>query len=189
MKKETPKKEKPKFKVKPLALTFVFLFSIALIVYGVIKFAIAAYNSTPKFESIIVIALGIILAGVVDMIMQFDYVIETFSSLITKVVDTTDKTIQNNGRIYHPQNLFTKEIIINAENSQEELQRLKEQNPILAAELEKILGTLAEPKQPKEEVLQNLSIEQLTKKLDKAVENSDFEKAAEIRDEIAKRTR
>ena len=159
----------------PIFKILIFIAATALVVFGFIKLAVAIYFSLPIAEPIMLTVLGFILIELNLLRTEVYTVIKYFAQTVELITKAREDYAANTGD--------TSAILVSfgPNTPPEELKSIKEKYPFLSNEIDRIVNMT------KKKTLAELSMEELIKKRDKAIENNDFEKAAEIRDEINRR--
>lgn len=145
--------------------------AIALMTGGAIMFVASFFSQISALTSILITCMGAILFNSVRLYLVFT------SSL--------DKLNNKNPNKNITPPIKTEIISINENTTPEQMNELKEKFPFIIDELEKILDNTNA--NPTKKSIETMTIKQLQDELHNAVENNEFEKAAEIRDEIKKR--
>jgi cysteinyl-tRNA synthetase len=163
------------------------VFSICLIVVGAISFVASLLEpSLPTFQSIELILFGVIIYTIVKLIFTVD-------KLFENSLASTDKFIKENEQGNSPQNpdlIKTSVISISDETTPEQIEEIKKKHPQIAEQLDKLLNGFKDTigsNSPHAKDIYKMSIQQLQRELEKAVENNEFERAAEIRDLLKKK--
>jgi len=163
------------------------VFSICLIVVGAISFVASLLVPTlPTFHSIELILFGVIIYTIVKLIFTVD-------KLFENSLASTDKFIEEHEQGNSPQNpdlIKTSVISISDETTPEQIEKIKKEHPQIAEQLDKLLNGFMDTigsNSPHAIDIYKMSIQQLQRELEKAVENNEFERAAEIRDLLKKR--
>jgi hypothetical protein len=154
---------------------------VALMIIGAIL--LVAHFFIPSivlFEAAVYLALGAILYLGVRLYFMFLEAISTATNVLDKM------NANRNGRIYPEMNAgMVNTITITDQTTPEEIEELKRKFPMFAESFDNILKS--NPVYNKEVDTKELSITQLETALQIAIDNNEFEKAAEIRDEISRR--
>lgn len=149
-------------------------------------FIIASFlTPLPIFQGIMLLTAGVVLI-----------IVSRIYSTVFSMMEKLEKTISNISGLnpkdmsVSPQDssIFVHEIKIDEETTEEEIQDIKKKFPFFSKELDGVLKTF----RPADSTallnkLELLSLPQLEKELGKAVENDNFERAAEIKNEINSR--
>lgn len=161
---------------------------VALMLGGAIMFIGSFFTNFSLSTSIIFMVLGAILFTGVKLYFMFLEVL----TAANKQVDEINKGIspQNHNSRTYP---GVTNITIDENTTMEDIEEIKKKFPPLSNIIDNVIkntGTIDNDAFYKETLpkhIELLSLKQLEKALEEAVENSEFEKAAEIRDEINKR--
>jgi predicted transcriptional regulator len=171
-------------------INFEILLQFSLIIIGAammligLEFVILKFLGHPHslFKSISFFALGGILVTASRLYFMF---LETLS-LATKSIEMHKQNLQSQEmKVSGP---FVEEIIITDETSEEEIEALRKKFPMLNDSIDTILKQIGREvisKLPKD--INLFTVQQLEEELKKAIANDNFEKAAEIRNELNKR--
>jgi hypothetical protein len=173
------------------------LISFALFVGGIIMLISSLFTTTPVFQSVMLIVSGLVMNGISTMHGRFSEMIDLLANVLEKHNSQTEN-----------KNLTVEEIIITDKTTPEEIEMYKEKFPELKNQLDNILknATILSKKNIEDEddidkivrkVINEKDImnhpifiidkmQKLEEDLKKAVENDEFELAAEIRDKINK---
>ena len=177
-----------KNKTEFLLNIFFGVFSICLIVVGAISFTASLLEpSLPTFQSIELILFGVIIYTIVKLIFTVD-------KLFENSLASTDKFIKENEQGNSPQNpdlIKTSVISISDETTPEQIEKIKKEHPQIAEHLDKLFGGFMDAmnsNSPHAKDIYKMSTQQLQNELQIAIDNNEFEKAAEIRDLLKKRT-
>lgn len=173
-------------------LTILFgVFSICLIVVGAISFVASLFNpALPTFQSIELIFFGVITYTVVRLIFTVDKLFENSLSSADKLIKKYEKGNSPSNTDTNPDLIKTSVISINDETTPEQIEEIKKKHPQIAEQLDKLLNGFMDTigsNSPHAKDIYKMSIQQLQRELEKAVENNEFERAAEIRDLLKKR--
>jgi len=160
------------------------IIAIALMLGGAIMFVASFFTSLPIFNAIYFMALGAILYTGVRIYFMLLEVASSINNSSTQV-----------NKSKAPFDLLKSEVInINEDTTPEQLEEIKKKFPAIADQLDKIIDTFIDETKKNngyfsESVknINNMTIKQLQEELNLAVENNEFEKAAEIRDILKKR--
>jgi len=152
--------------------------SIALMIGGTIMFVTSLFTPLSTFNAIMLMAAGAILYTGVRIYFMF---LETTSSIKDYVKGISSQIGTNN---LTPELLKSEVININEDTTPEQLDEIKKKFPMIADQLNTIINSFGDNAKN----VQNMSVQQLQKELQEAVDNNEFEKAAEIRDILKKKT-
>lgn len=176
------------------------ILALALLIIGTIMFVSSFFiPSISLFNSITIIALGAILFFTIRMCFMFKDIVELMTTYLKEIkLENSPYTYKDKSRtspLFNFDDNTVNKIMINADMSKEEIDELKEQYPLYSSIIENIIEQMKHhspnfTRDCSSSVSHNYSkftIEELTKKLNEAVELDKFEIAAEIRNEINKR--
>lgn len=178
---------------------FLGVVGFALMIVGIIVFGASFFKTTPfvnYMNGIVIGALGAILFSCVKIYFMFleTITIATDGLKQMSTAAATSPQSQYNGRTYttQPGGMSLNQITIDENTSLEEIELLKKQFPMFADSIEEaVANIICKPSIKKEgplpKTMELLSLPQLEAALKKAVDSGEYEKAAEIRDEINKR--
>lgn len=167
---------------------------IGLALAGAIVLVASFFTPLPIFKAIALMALGVMLFNSSRLYFIFLENLNFTTELIKKI---TQANSPSNPDCFYPPDKKTRrnhpefiEIKISDETTPEEIEEMKRKWPHMAEHIDMIMGMSKQihpggDKFPKRISL--LSNTQLEQELKNAVENNEFELAAEIRDEIKKR--
>lgn len=165
------------------------VFSICLIVVGAISFVASLLVPTlPTFHSIELILFGVIIYTTVKLIFTVDKLFENSLSYADKLSKKYEKG--NSPSNTDTDLIKTSVISISDETTPEQIEEIKKKHPQIAEQLDKLLNGFMDTigsNSPHAKDTYKMSIQQLQRELEKAVENNEFERAAEIRDLLKKR--
>jgi len=163
--------------------------SIAFILVGVIILIVSFFAPLPMFNAVVLIGIGCTMF--ISVRLYF---------ILRDVLDSVNEFLKQLQSQNSPQNQTPREIIsINENTTPEEIEELKKKHPMIANELDKILNNMAKGENllegffdskglfKKTKDIKEMTIVELKKALAKAVDDNEFEKAAQIRDEINSR--
>lgn len=157
--------------------------SIALLLAGAITFIASFFQPFPVINSIILLGLGTI-------IFMGNRLYNSFTDVLHMMTKTIERIQQASSPQTHPP-MVAHELIIDEDTPPEEIERIKKTFPLFASEIDKMLsqskqgGHKFSTNLPS--VISLLSLTQLDEELKKAIEEDNFERAAEIKNEINKR--
>lgn len=164
--------------------------SIALMLIGLIMLVASFFTPLSTFNAVMLLAMGIIMSVVVKLYFMFREVLQKVSDLLSKYSSLFSQDMKSP--------ISSEVITINENTTPEEIEELKKKHPMVSAELDKILqrmginegmsgfmSSMGLSNEKKD--IANMSIPELEKALEKAVNENEFETAAEIRDEIKRR--
>jgi len=166
------------------------LVGLALIVAGAIILIASFYTPLPPFNAIVLMTLGIIVLGVNKLQYMFVKMIKLFTEYITKVNAISQRP---NLDAFHSAAPSVREIVINENTSKEDIEKIKNDFPELGTSLNsffnEILKNIPNRNTPNDmpDGISLLTMKQLEDRLNKAVDDGEFEKAAKLRDEINSR--
>lgn len=160
----------------------------SLLIAGLIKFAYNSYASLPISIPILIAAVGFILINQANAYFSLLQVLDGFNNILKEITKQQPKTSpQNIQDLYNLEIPEIKRITITDKTTPEELDEIKQQFPMLAKDIDDILNSEGLKLKPTEKIITTLTDEELEKILGLYIEDDNFEKAAEIRDEINKR--
>jgi hypothetical protein len=183
--------------------------AIGLLIGGAIMLIASFFTALPIFNAFIVLTLGAILYVGVRLYFVFGDVLES----ITKLIEiSSSPQINKNGRIYknglltkqmgfgdlpthdlskipHPAPGLIDEILIDENTTPEEIENIKKKYPGFSHAIDEILEKVGGISRTSTLPLSSLSSFKLEKLLQEAIDKNDFERAAEIRDEINRRNK
>ena len=164
------------------------VFSVCLIVVGIISFVASLFvPSIPTFQSIELIFFGVITHLMIRLYFTVDKLFENSLAPTEKFI----KKQEERNSPLNPELIKTSVISINEETTPEQIEEIKKKHPQIAEQLDKLLNGFMDitgSNSPHAKDIYKMSVQQLQKELEKAVENNEFERAAEIRDLLKKRT-
>jgi len=161
--------------------------SIAFILVGVIIFVASFFVPLPIFNAAVLIGIGCTMFISVRLYFILRDVLDSVNEFLKQLQS------QNSPQNQAQKNMPNKIISINENTTPEEIEELKKEYPMIANELDKILSSIGEEifvsnglfKKTKD--IKEMTIVELKKALTIAVNNNEFEEAAQIRDEINSR--
>lgn len=171
------------------------VFSVCLIVVGAISFVASLFVPTiSTMDSVWLMAFGALTFLMVRLYFTVDKLFENALAPADKIIKEAEKFIKKQEEGNSPLNpdlIKTSVISINEETTPEQIEEIKKKHPQIAEQLDKLLSGFMDitgSNSPHAKDIYKMSVQQLQKELEKAVENNEFEKAAEIRDLLKKRT-
>lgn len=143
------------------------IFGAFLMIYS----SVFSYSLAGMAIALCLITFGITAFNSAKMIITSNALIKSFNEYITVMFNATQKNKQAN-------DITT--VNITSDLDQEQLKKILKQYPEIAVEFEKLSDVI------RNTFKGNLTIDDLEEELKKAVGENDFERAAELRDEIKK---
>ena len=183
-----------KFSLQYIIQAIFTVVSAVLIVSGIIMLfnGIALLAPLPIFNAIVFIALGAILFTTTKLSFLFTLILKHMKATFDGMSDILDIQLEGQKSGHVPNN-NVQTIIINEDTTPEDLDELKKKNPVIAKELDELMQSITSPQffmnkfghiaTPKKEI-KDMDTKDLKKELQSCVDNSDFERAALIRDEL-----
>ena len=162
-------------------------FGTALMLWGLIIFVASFFTPMSVYTSVVYVALGVLIFNSAKLYFMFLHVLKTADDLIEKInsaraeVDKTTTTLED--WTNDISKVAPIEIHIDDSTTPEEIENMKNRFPMLSNVIDNIINQV----KPIAKTNSELSLKELEKNLKSAIDNNEFEKAAEIRDEIAKR--
>ena len=152
--------------------------SISLMIGGIVMIVASFFYPLSTINSVIITASGAILytgVRIYFMLLEInDYV--------------KDIPPQTGNNKFTPDLLKPDEVIrINEDITPEQLEEIKKNFPMIADQLDYIVDGFNDFHKKSVKSIHKMSIQQLKEELQKAVDNNEFEKAAEIRDVLKKK--
>ncbi len=181
---------------------------IALMVIGALMFIASFFGDISLLNSIVLMALGAILFEGVTLYSVFSDFLESALKMLEERFKENKDTSPHMHRAYNPLSNLGKmyggapnvrEIIIDNNTTPEELEKYRKEFPTLSSYIDYISSLQREAGNPNFKTYYSnntfnnkledidFSDEELEDKLKLAIEENEFEKAAQIRDELKKR--
>ena len=127
--------------------------------------------------------IGALLFVAIRIYFMFTEVLESVTEVLNKINNASSPQKQEQ---FSPNTFFNK-IVINEDTSPQEIEEIKKKFPMFADQIDKIINLGKESDLSNISNIKYLTLSELEKALQRAIDNNEFEKAAKIRDEIKSR--
>jgi len=175
------------------------LLALGLTIAGLIIIVASFFTALPIFNGVVLLSLGVVIYLGIRIIYVNQEVITALANFVESLPNLLSGTSpqKNKPIAINNSDEFSTLINITQDTTPEEIEEIKKKFPMFADNLDSIIKTFKSPQweksfdlkewHKKQTDLSRLSLEELNVALNNSLDKDEFEKAAEIRDEINKR--